>query len=131
MAFNPEVVNPRRHLTDAIYEANLGPRHTSVDETLNNMTGVFKAHGKLDKAIETCEQALEITKANLGPRHTSVADMLNNMACVFKAQGELDKALETYEQALEIYDAHEQSREDAKEVRAALASLKRRRGVAA
>jgi tetratricopeptide (TPR) repeat protein len=89
------------------------------------MAIVFEKEGKLDKALETYEQALDITKANLGPRHTSVADThtLDGMAGVFKAQGKLDKALETYEQALEIYDAHEQSRENAKEVRAALASL--------
>jgi tetratricopeptide (TPR) repeat protein len=53
-----------------------------------------------------------------------VAETLNSMAIVFSRQGKLDRALETYEQALEIYDTHEQSREDAKEVRAALASLK-------
>jgi tetratricopeptide (TPR) repeat protein len=99
-----------------------------VADTLNNLADVFTAQGKLDKALETYEQALEIKKANLGPRHTSVADTLNNMAGVFTAQGKLDKAFETYEQALEIYDAHDQSREDAKKVRAALASLKRRRG---
>ncbi len=57
-----------------------------------------------------------------------MAVTLNNMAGVFYTQGKLDKALETYEQALEIYDAHEHSRDKAKEVRAALASLKRRRG---
>jgi hypothetical protein len=41
------------------------------------------------------------------------------LSLFFKAEGKLDKAPETYEQALEIYDAHEQSREDAKEFRAA------------
>ncbi len=111
-----------------IKKTNLGPRHTSVANTLNNMAIVFEAQGKLDKALETYEQALEIKNANQGPRHTSVGDTLNNMAGVFKAQGKLDKAFKTCEQALEIYDAHEQSREDAKKVRAAMASLKRRRG---
>jgi tetratricopeptide (TPR) repeat protein len=65
-----------------INKANLGPRHTSVADTLNNMAGVFYMQGKLDKALETYEQALEINKANLGPRHTSVANTLNNMAFV-------------------------------------------------
>jgi tetratricopeptide (TPR) repeat protein len=59
------------------------------------MALVFKEQGKLDKALETYEQALEIKKANLGPRHTSVAVTLNNMANVFEMQGKLDKALET------------------------------------
>ena len=95
---------------------------------LNNMAGVFEAQGELDKALETYEQALEINKANLGPRHTSVANTLEGMGIVFKAQGKLDKALETYEQALTIYEAHEHTRDEVKQVRAALASLKRRRG---
>jgi tetratricopeptide (TPR) repeat protein len=77
-----------------------------VAETLSNMANVFQEQGALDKALETCEQALEIKKANLGPRHTSVAETLNNMAVIFEAQGKLDKALETYEQALEIKKAN-------------------------
>ena len=111
-----------------IKKANLGPRDASVAGTLNNIAMVSEDQGKLDKALETYEQALEITKANLDPLHTTVGERLNNIALVFKAQGKLDKALETYEQALPIFEAHEHLRDYAEEVRAAMASLKRRRG---
>jgi tetratricopeptide (TPR) repeat protein len=72
---------------------------------IHDMANGYTEQGALGKALELCEQCLEINKANLGPRHTSVAATLNSTAAVFAAQGELDKALEASVEALEINKA--------------------------
>ena len=57
----------------------LGPRHTSVAWTLNDIADLLARQGKLDEAMAMYHDVLSIRREGFGPSHVHVATTLNNM----------------------------------------------------
>jgi tetratricopeptide (TPR) repeat protein len=64
----------------------------------------YKRQGKLDKAEEMYQQALQGKEKALGPHHKSTLTTVNNLGSLYANQGKLDKAEEMYRRALEGYN---------------------------
>jgi tetratricopeptide (TPR) repeat protein len=73
---------------------------TTIEAT-HNLGNLYADQGKLDKAEEMYERALEGKEKALGHDHTSTLDTVNNLGNLYVNQGKLDKAEEMYERALE------------------------------
>ncbi len=79
-----------------------GADHPDTATSLNNLAGLYKSQGHLEKAEPLYKRALEIREDKLGPDHPYTATSLNNLAGLYKAQGHLEKAEPLYKRALEI-----------------------------
>jgi tetratricopeptide (TPR) repeat protein len=76
----------------------------SLTEAIHNLGVLYKDQGKLDKAEEMYQRALQGKEKALGPDHTSTLDTVNNLGLLYKDQGKLDKAEEMYQRALQGYE---------------------------
>jgi tetratricopeptide (TPR) repeat protein len=76
----------------------------SLTEAIHNLGLLYWNQGKLDKAEEMYERALQGKEKALGRDHTSTLDTVNNLGILYKDQGKLDKAEEMYQRALEGYE---------------------------
>jgi tetratricopeptide (TPR) repeat protein len=85
-----------------IDERTLGPDHSDVATSLNNLALLYQDQGKYDEALPLYQRALDIKERTLGPDHPSVATSLNNLALLYKDQGKYDEALPLYQRALDI-----------------------------
>jgi tetratricopeptide (TPR) repeat protein len=90
----------KRALT--IREKVLGPDHSDVALTLNNLALLYKEQGKDFEAEPLYEQALSIYEKALGPDHSHVATCLNNLASLYKSQGKYAEAEPLFVQSLAI-----------------------------
>jgi tetratricopeptide (TPR) repeat protein len=88
----------------AIREAQLGPDHHDIAQSLDNLGLVLRELGELPAARAHLERALTINKA-LGPDHAAVAISLKNLGLVLRDQGELATARDYLERALNIRQA--------------------------
>jgi len=88
----------------AIREKVLGPEHSDVATTLNNLAELYRAKGDYDAALPRYECALVIVKKVFGPEHPHVAATLNNLAGLYQNKGDYDAALPRYERALAIVE---------------------------
>jgi len=86
----------------AIRRRLLGPDHSEVATSLNNLAALYYAMGAYDKAEPLYRQALEIKRKALGEAHPDYARSLNNLALLYHAMGAYDKAEPFYRQALKI-----------------------------
>jgi tetratricopeptide (TPR) repeat protein len=75
----------------------------SIIDAVHSLGVLYADQGKLDKAEEMYERALQGKEKALGPNHTSTLDTVNNLGILYAGQGKLDKAEEMYERALEGY----------------------------
>ena len=89
-------------LTESITHASdtLGPNHPHILTTRNNLAEVYRAAGKLYKAIELHQQVLDSRTHILGPNHLHTLTSRNNLASAYQAAGQLDKAISLYQQNL-------------------------------
>jgi tetratricopeptide (TPR) repeat protein len=85
-------------------EEALGPTHTSILNTVNNLGTLYYDQGKLGKAEQMYERALRGKEEALGPTHTSTLNTVNNLGLLYNDQGKLGKAEQMYEQALRGYE---------------------------
>jgi len=85
-----------------ILEAEFGPEHPDVAQTLNNLSELYDDMGYYEKALPLYQRALEISEKVLGPEHPDVAKTLNNLALLYRHMGNYEKALPLYQRALEI-----------------------------
>ena len=69
--------------------------------SLNNIGAIYHGKSQLDRALEYCQQALEIRKRQ-APDSLDLAHSLNNIGAIYHGKGQLDRALEYCQQALEI-----------------------------
>ena len=85
-----------------IREAQLGPDHPGVAQSLNNLAELLRDQAKDDEAEPLHRRALAIREAQLGPDHPDVANSLNSLASLLVAQAKDDEAEPLYRRALEI-----------------------------
>jgi tetratricopeptide (TPR) repeat protein len=103
----------------------------SNDDTVlsaaHSLGDLYADQGKLDKAEEMYERALEGKEKALGPDHTSTLGTVNNLGNLYADQGKLDKAEEMYERALEGYgQSFNSDHPRCKSLRDALVTLRQR-----
>ncbi|MGB5055166.1 MAG: FxSxx-COOH system tetratricopeptide repeat protein, partial [Nitrospirales bacterium] len=76
----------------AIREQALGPTHSHVAMSLNNLGELYRNQGKYAKAEPLFQRALAIVEQALGPTHPHVATSLNNLAGLYHNQGKYAEA---------------------------------------
>jgi tetratricopeptide (TPR) repeat protein len=86
----------------AMQQALLGPDHTSVATTLNNIGRVHFAAGAFDLALTVYRDALRIRRFQLGNKHPDVAATIYNAGQTLHQKGDLKQALEFYEEFVTI-----------------------------
>jgi tetratricopeptide (TPR) repeat protein len=72
-----------------------------MHDAVHHLGKLYSDQGKLNKAVEMLQWALEGREKALGPNHTSTLDTVNNLGILYSDQGKLDKAEEMYQRALE------------------------------
>ncbi|CAN9171138.1 unnamed protein product [Alternaria alternata] len=73
----------------------------SLTEAIHNLGLLYWNQGKLNKAEEMYERALQGKEKALGRDHTSTLETVNNLGNLYADQGKLDAAEEMYERALQ------------------------------
>ncbi|CAG8907052.1 unnamed protein product, partial [Penicillium egyptiacum] len=86
------------------YEKALGPDHTSILDTVNNLGLLYADQGKLDEAEQMYIRALAGYEKALGPEHLSTLRTVNNLGLLYAGQGKLDEAEQIYIRALAGYE---------------------------
>ena len=71
----------------AIREKALGPEHSDVAVSLNNLATLYRKQGKYEEVEPLCRRALAISEKTLGAEHPFVAQILNNLAWLYRRQG--------------------------------------------
>ncbi|EOA90522.1 uncharacterized protein SETTUDRAFT_146424 [Exserohilum turcica Et28A] len=87
-----------------VYEAVLGPSHTSTLQTVNNLGTLYLSLGQLDEAEQMLERALQGYEEALGPGYTSTLQTVNNLGSLYAGQSRPDMAEQMYKRALEGYE---------------------------
>src|SRR6201999_4381393 len=71
----------------AIQEKQLGPNHTSVAATVNNLAVLLAGRGRYADAEEMHKRAIAIAEKSLGPSHPDTAAMLTAFAITYDREG--------------------------------------------
>jgi tetratricopeptide (TPR) repeat protein len=95
-------VEPLYQRALAISEKALGPEHSNVASSLNNLAAFYATQGRYAEAEPLFQRALAILGNVLGSEHHSVATSLNNLAELSQSQGQYVKAELLYQNALAI-----------------------------
>ena len=87
-------------LTDSVTQAcdTLGPHHPCILSPRSELARVYRASGRLDKAITLDKQTLEDSTRILGPDHPSTFTSRSTLAGAYRDAGRLDEAITLYEQ---------------------------------
>jgi tetratricopeptide (TPR) repeat protein/CHAT domain-containing protein len=88
----------------AIREKVLGPEHTDVARSLNNLAEVYRAQGRNAEAEPLYRRSLAIREKALGLEHPDVAIVLDNLAELYRAQGRYADAVPLYRRSLAIVE---------------------------
>jgi len=83
-------------------EAELGPDHPDVAESLSNLAILYNQQGQYDKAQPLYERALAIWERTQGPKSSDVAHTLTDLAVLHLEQGNDHVGRPLLERALEI-----------------------------
>jgi len=75
-----------------IRERTLGPEHSDVAESLNNLALLYEELGEYHKAEPLLLRSLHILEKTLGPEHPTFAGRLVSLANLYGGQGELARA---------------------------------------
>jgi tetratricopeptide (TPR) repeat protein len=94
--------NRCREFIGVVFEERDG--EGSLTGAFHNLGALYADQGKLDKAEEMYERALQGYEKALGLDHTSTLDTVNNLGILYKDQGKLDEAEEMYQRALQGYE---------------------------
>ncbi len=85
-----------------IREQALGPEHSDVATSLNNLAILYYEQGRYVEAEPLYQRALRIREQQLGQDHSLVASVLNNLALLYCEQGKHVEAEPLYQRALRI-----------------------------
>jgi tetratricopeptide (TPR) repeat protein len=72
---------------------------------MGNLASVYRAAGKVDRAVPLYEETLKHQKAKLGPEHPDTLRSMNNLAMAYRATGKVDLAVPLYEETLKLQKA--------------------------
>ena len=85
-----------------VAEERLGPDHTSLAVSLNDLAFTYQNLGQLSKAESLYMRALTINEKAFGSDHPKVALSLNNLALLYRAQAQYAQAESLYKRSLAI-----------------------------
>ncbi len=88
----------------ALREKALGPDHTDLASSCNNLGNVLAFMDDNHGARAMYERGLSITEKALGPDHIEVAPLRNNLGTLLLTMGDYPAALASDERALAIYE---------------------------
>jgi tetratricopeptide (TPR) repeat protein len=77
----------------------LGPDHTSILDTINNLGTLYFYQAKLAQAETMYQRALQGFEDALGSGHTATLDVVNNLGKLYAKQGKLERAEKMYQRA--------------------------------
>ena len=97
-----QLITPMYEEMLQILEAELGPEHSNVATTLNNLALLYKSMGDYEKTLPLYKRALDIREKVLDPQHPFVAITLNNLAELYRQMRDYEKALPLFQRALDI-----------------------------
>ena len=83
-----------------VAEQNVGPDHSDVAASLNNLAELYRTQGEYAKAETLFNRSLAIWEKALRPDHPDVAQSLNNLALLYESQGEYAKAEPLFNRSL-------------------------------
>jgi len=86
----------------AVTEAELGPTHLTVAESLHRLGGLLRTTGDYAGARPLYERALAIREQALQAKHPAVAESLNSLGGLLQTTGDYAGARRLYERALAI-----------------------------
>ncbi len=84
----------------------LGPEHSSVAASLNNLAGLYYRQGNYAEAEPLLQRTLAIVEKALGPEHPHVATSLENYAAMLRKTGRGDEAAKMEARAKAIRAKH-------------------------
>ncbi len=90
----------------AIREKALGPEHSDVAQSLNNLAALYDAQGRYADAEPLHKRALAIWEEALGPDHPDVATSLENYAALLRKMSRDDEAVKLGARAKAIRAKH-------------------------
>ena len=85
-----------------IRRSELGDRHPSTAQGMNNLAELYRSMGQYERALPLFESALEIKRSELGDRHPSTATSLNNLALLYYNTDRLPEAVTMMSEAVKI-----------------------------
>ncbi|BCX11735.1 MAG: hypothetical protein KatS3mg067_0673 [Thermosynechococcus sp.] len=85
-----------------LVENTLGPNHTRLAASLNELAKLHVDQGNYAAALPLYQRALAIYERAGGSDQPEVAAILNNLANLYRAQGNYDAALPVFQRALAI-----------------------------
>ncbi len=88
--------------TLSVAEKALGPDHSDVAVSLNNLAFLYGRQGLYAQAEPLYKRSLAIDEKALGPDHPAVAVSLNNLALLYIAQGQYEESEPLIKRALAI-----------------------------
>jgi CHAT domain-containing protein/Tfp pilus assembly protein PilF len=86
----------------SLAEKALGPDHSEVGQSLNNLALLHKSQGGYAEAEPMYQRSLAIREKALGPDHPDVGQSLNNLAGLYESQGRTAEAEPLYQRSLTI-----------------------------
>ncbi len=87
-----------------IHEKALGPHHTDVAWSLNDLAVLYYRKRQYAKAEPLHQRALAIRQKALGPEHSDVAKSLHNLGKLYESQDQYAKAESLFQRALAILE---------------------------
>ncbi|MDH5479215.1 MAG: tetratricopeptide repeat protein [Nitrosomonas sp.] len=91
-------------VTTALGKLVLGEDYLHVAAALNNLAGLYRAHGKYAEAELLYQRSLKIWEDKLGAMHQHVAIALNNLAGLYRVLGKYAEADPLYQRAIVIME---------------------------
>ncbi len=88
----------------SLSEQRLGPKHSTVATSLNNLGSLYQSQGKYAEAEPLKARSLAILEKQLGENHPDVATSLNNLAGLYRIQGKYEEAEPLYLRSLAIWE---------------------------
>lgn len=90
----------------AIRQQVLGPEHTDVAESFNELAVLCRALGRYEEARKYYFQALHIRERHLGPEHPKTAESFNDLALLYWYWKKFEDAEPLFLHALYIWEQH-------------------------
>jgi len=88
----------------AIREHVLGPHHSEVADSLNNLAEIERATGRFVAAEPLYRRALVILEAKFGNNHQSISTVMNNLAALYAQLRYYERAIPLYRSSLAIIE---------------------------
>jgi CHAT domain-containing protein/tetratricopeptide (TPR) repeat protein len=95
---------PLAQMALTVREKTLGPEHSDVGKSLNDLAELYRAQGRTTEAEPLMKRGLALREKALGPEHPDVGTSLNNLARLYQALGRFAEAEPLYKRSITILE---------------------------